>query len=189
MIRTLALALCLIATQIVPQAAAAPEAYRLDTARSSVGFTYTLGQAETAGTMPVRSAEMWIDLANPSASRVTVTLDASRARAGVFFATEAMRGPQVLDTARHPLITFRSTRITGTLQAARVEGLVTLRGTTRPVTLTAGLYRQRGTEARDLDRLTVLLTGQINRHSFGASGFPDLVGPVIDLRIVARIER
>jgi len=185
MFRALALALCLSATQ----AAAAPEAYRLDTARSSVGFTYRLGQAETAGTMPVRAAEMWIDLANPPASRVTVTLDASAARAGVFFATEAMRGPQVLDTARHPLITFRSTRITGTLQAATVEGQLTLRGVTRPVTLTAGLYRQRGAQARDRDHLTVLLTGQIDRHDFGASGFADLVGPLIDLRIVARIER
>lgn len=189
MIHRIALALCLIATQIATQAAAAPEAYRLDTARSSVGFTYTLGPAETAGTMPVRSAEMWIDLANPSASRVTVTLDASRARAGVFFATEAMRGPQVLDTARHPSITFRSTRITGTLQAARVEGLVTLRGTTRPITLDAGLYRQRGTDVDDLDHLTVLLTGQIDRHDFGASGFAELVGPLIDLRIMARIGR
>ena len=185
MIRRLALALCLITTQ----APAAPEAYRLDTARSSVGFTYRLGQAETAGTMPVRAAEMWIDLGNPSASRVTVTLDASAARAGVFFATEAMRGPQVLDTARHPVITFRSTRITGTLQAARIEGRVTLRGVTRPITLDAGLYRQRGTRADDLDHLTVLLTGQIDRHDFGASGFADLVGPMIDLRIVARIER
>lgn len=185
MIKTLALALCLIAGH----AAAAPEAYRLDTARSSVGFTYRLGQAEAAGTMPVRSAEMWIDIANPPASRVTVTLDASAARAGLFFATEAMRGPQVLDTARHPLITFRSTRITGTLQAATVAGQLTVRGTTLPVTLTAGLYRQRGTEADDLDHLTVLLTGQIDRRDFGASGFSDLVGPLIDLRILARIDR
>jgi len=185
MIRSLALALCLIATQTT----AAPEAYRLDTERSSVGFTYRLGQAETAGTMPVRAAEMWIDLRNLHASRVTVTLDASRARAGVFFATEAMRGPQVLDTARHPLITFRSTRITGTLRAATVKGQLTVRGTTRPVTLTAGLYRQRGAPADELDHLTVLLTGQIDRHDFGASGFADLVGPLIDLRIVARIAR
>ena len=106
-------------------------------------------------------------------------------------ATQAAAAPEAyrLDTARHPLITFRSTRITGTLQTATVEGHLTLRGVTRPVTLTAGLYRQRGTEPRDLDHLTVLLTGQIDRHTFGASGFADLVGPLIDLRIVARIER
>ena len=83
----------------------------------------------------------------------------------------------------------RSTRITGTLSAARVEGLLTVRDTTRPVMLQAGLYRQRGTDPADLTRLTVLLTGQIDRHAFGVTGFPDLVGPTISLRIVARIER
>ncbi len=181
----LALALALIATQ----ALAAPEAYRLNTARSVVAFTYDLAGNAGRGTMPIASADMALDLANPPQSRVTVTLDASGARAGFFLATQAMKGPQGLDTARHPLITFRSTRISGTLSAARVEGLLTVRDTTRPVMLQAGLYRQRGTDPADLTRLTVLLTGQIDRHAFGVTGFSDLVGPTISLRIVARIER
>lgn len=181
----LALALLLLATQ----ALAAPEAYRLDAARSVVGFGYTLAGNAGRGTMPVTSAEMVLDLADPGQSRVTVTLDAQGARAGFFLATQAMRGPQGLDTARHPVITFRSTAITGTLRAARVEGLLTVRGTTRPVTLRASLYRQRGTDPQASDHLTILLTGEIDRHEFGASGFPDLVGSHITLRIVARIER
>jgi len=180
-----ALALLLLATQ----ALAAPAPYRLDAARSVVGFTYTLGGTAGRGTMPVASADMVLDLADPGQSRVTVTLDAEGARAGFFLATQAMRGPRGLDTARHPVITFRSTAITGTLRAARVEGLLTVRGTTREVTLQATHYRPRDTDPSDLTRLTVLLTGQIDRHDFGVTGFPDLVGPTISLRIVARIER
>lgn len=185
MLRRLALALCLIA----PPIAAAPETWRLDPAGSSVQFTYDFAEGDNRGTMPVRSAELWIDLRDLGKSRVAVTLDATGARAGFFLATQAMKGPEVLDTARFPEITFRSKRIAGTVQAATLTGELTLRGVTRPVTLTGGLYRTRDTDPRDLDHLTILLTGQIDRRDFGASGFPDLVGPLIGLRIVARVER
>jgi polyisoprenoid-binding protein YceI len=185
MFRVFALALCLVAGA----ATAAPEAFRLDTERSSVGFTYRFMGGDTRGTMPVGSAEMAIDLRDIGASRVTVTLDPTRAKAGFVFATQAMTGPRVLDTARHPSITFRSTRITGTLQDARVTGDLTVRGVTRSVTLKAGLYRQRGSDPADRDNLTVLLTGAIDRRDFGADGYPAYVGPMIALRIVARIQR
>lgn len=179
------LALALFATQ----ALAAPAPYRLDAQRSSVRFTYDLAGTASGATMPVATADMALDLANPPASTVTVTLDAAGAKAGFFLATQAMRGPQGLDTTRHPLITFRSTAITGTLAAAQVEGLLTVRGTTRPVTLIATLYRQRDTDPADIDTLTVLLTGEINRHEFGVTGYPGFVGPRIGLRIVVRIEK
>ncbi|MGM0660919.1 MAG: YceI family protein [Pseudomonadota bacterium] len=185
MTRFLALALCLLTSAAID----APEAFRLDTARSSVGFTYRFMGRDTLGTMPVKSAGMAIDLRNISASRVDVTLDPTDARAGFLFATQAMKGPRVLDTARHAEITFRSTDITGTLQEARITGDLTVRGVTQPVTLQAGLYRQRGTDPADLDNLTVLLTGAIDRRAFGADGYPAYVGPKIALRIVARIER
>ncbi|MET4101332.1 polyisoprenoid-binding protein YceI [Roseovarius sp. MBR-78] len=181
----LILALVLLATQSL----AAPEAWRLDVARSTVGFTYEFIEGDNSGTMPVAAADIRLDLRDITASEVAVTLDASGARAGFFLATQAMRGPRVLDTARHPSITFRSTRITGTVQAARIKGLLTVRGITRPVTLDAGLYRQRGADPAALDTLTVRLTGKIDRHAFGASGYPDLVGPIITLRIIARITR
>lgn len=181
----IALALCLLSAQ----ATAAPEAWHLDAANSSVGFRYDFAEGDNSGTMPVAAADIRLDPRDITTSEVAVTLDASGAKAGFFLATQAMRGPLVLDTARHPSITFRSTRITGTVQAARIEGLLTVRGITRPVTLDAAIYRQRDTDPATLDQAMVLLTGEIDRHAYGASGYPDLVGPVITLRIVARIAR
>ncbi|SEM34078.1 Polyisoprenoid-binding protein YceI [Roseovarius azorensis] len=185
MFRCVALVLCLIATP----PAAAPEAYRLDAESSTVGFTYDFGQGGNRGTMPVKSADIRLDLRDVGASQVDVTLDATGARAGFFFATQAMKGPEVLDTARFPEITFRSTAISGTLQAATVSGDLTVRGVTRPVTLQAGLYRLRGRDPASRDRLTVLLTGQIDRRDFGADGFANYVGDMIGLRIIAHIEK
>jgi len=40
-----------------------------------------------------------------------------------------------------------------------------------------------------LNRAMVLLTGQTGRHDFTASGSADLAGPMVGLRIAARIER
>ena len=181
MIRALAaFVLCLAAAA----ASAAPERYLLDTARSQVTFTYSFQGREQQGTMPVQAAEMVLDLDSLSASRVSVTLNA---RAGFLFATNAMRGKTVLDTDAHPAITFRSTSIRGSLRGAAVTGQLTIRGVTRPVTLKAGLYRQQGTARTDRDNLVVLLTGEVSRSAFGASGYPNMVGDRIGLRVVAVI--
>ncbi|HKK86371.1 MAG TPA: hypothetical protein VJ942_12715, partial [Roseovarius sp.] len=58
---------------------AAPQAYRLDAARSSVGFTYAIDGSAAQGTMPVKSADVALDLDNLPKSRVHVTLDAASA--------------------------------------------------------------------------------------------------------------
>lgn len=169
--------------------AAAPERYDLDAARSVVGFSYEFQGTPRDGAMPVGAADLLIDLDDLSQSRVSVSLDARGAQAGFIFATQVMKGPDVLDTANHPAITFRSNGFQGGLDGATVTGDLTVRGVTRPVTLRAGLYRQRGTAAGERDNLSVLLTGEIDRTIFGADGFPGYVGPMIRLRILARITR
>lgn len=171
------------------RACAAPEDYALDAALSSVRFSYEFDGREVTGRMPVSTAQMSLDLDNLPASRIEVTLDASAARAGFFFATQAMRGPQLLDAAHHPLIRFRSTQIRGDMRGATVTGALTLRGITRPMTLSAVLGRQPGSAPTDRSRLVVLLTGTIDRREFGASGYIGLVGPEIALRILAYIAK
>ena len=181
--------IALLLRLIAGLATAAPQTYRLKIARSTVGFTYGFGETLKKGRMPVKSANMQINLKNVSASHNDVDLDASGATAGFFFATLAMKGPEVLDTAHFLTIRFKSTRITGSLLKATITGDLSVRGVTRPVTLNAALYRQRGTAPDDLDNLTVLLTGSISRSAFGANGFSNYVGDKIGLRIIARIEK
>jgi polyisoprenoid-binding protein YceI len=168
---------------------AAPQGYWLDTARSTVGFTYSFQGSPTQGSMPVKSADITLDLDNLPNSRVRVTLDAAGAKAGFIFATQAMKDAKVLNTKQFPEIIFTSSGVAGTLSAATVSGNLTVRGVTRPITLRAGLFRQRGTDLRDRRNLAVLLTGKISRSAFGATGYPGMVGDTIDLRILARITR
>ncbi len=174
-------------------AAAAPLAYQLETAKSNVGFVYELNNTPTKGAMPVRAAKIAIDFDNLTNSSVDVTVNASRAKAGLIFATEALKAPSVLNTRAHPNIRFISNRIrlngASINDGAKIDGTLTIRGVTRPVTLNAALFRQRGTDAGDLSRLSFRLTGAVNRSDFGASGYPDLVKDTIKLDIVARIKR
>ncbi len=174
---------------IAMPAHAAPERYALNADQSQVGFTYRLNDAHHHGTMPVKSADIWLDLARLPASRIDVTLDARGVRAGFIFATRAMKGASLLDTAHHPEIRFHATRIVGDLSGATITGMLTIRGITRQVTLHARLYRRHGTDPGDLDRLTVMLTGAVSRSAFGVTGYAGLVADEIGLRIIARIEK
>ena len=170
-------------------ALADPEPYRLDAANSRVAFGYMLAGQPARGEMPVQSADIVVDLEAPASTRVTAVLDTTRADAGLFLATEAMRGPQVLDTAAHPTITFATTRVRADGFTAEIDGTITIRGVTRPITLDAQLFRQQGTDAGERDKLSIRMTGALSRTGFGADGFPDLVGDRITLDILVRIDR
>ncbi|SLN56731.1 hypothetical protein PSA7680_02950 [Pseudoruegeria aquimaris] len=179
----------LLAGATAPATAAKPVAYQLQPEASTVGFSYYLNAERVRGRMPVQDARIRIDFDDVSRSEVSVTLLPAQADASLPFATEAMRGGQVLDVANHPTITFTSREISGSPARATMTGDLTIRGVTRPVTLQARLYRQRGQDAGDLSRLTILLTGRISRSAFGAGGFPQFVQDPIDLSIRARILR
>ncbi len=168
-------------------ALAAPVPYALDAANSLVAFTFTVAGQRLRGTMPVTSAKIALDLTDIGASSVVATLDATRARTGLAIATDAMTGPGVLDVARHPQIAFRSTAIRVAGIAGEIDGDITIRGVTRPVTLDAQLYRRRDTD--DRNSLTIRMSGQISRAAFGASAFADLVADAVTLDILARITR
>lgn len=178
-----------VAVAFALPAGAEPRAYMLETDESRVEFGYTLMGNPGTGTMPVRRADLVIDFNALDRSSARVTLDAAAARTGAVFVTEALKGGSVLDTDTHPAVTFVSRSFAKAGDGARIAGDVTIRGVTRPLTLEAEIYRRRGSEPGDLSRLTVLLTGAIDRRDFGASGFPDMVAPEVRLRIVARLRQ
>ncbi|MEL6689654.1 MAG: YceI family protein [Pseudomonadota bacterium] len=170
-------------------ALAEPVAYTLDRERSLVGFAFDVGNDEIKGNMSVSSADIVLDLDNLARSTARVTLDTTSAVTEDSFATGAMRGAQVLDTSTFPTITFEATKISGTFNNGRVEGLVTIKGVTRPITLSAQVFRQRGQDAGDNSKLSVLLSGTVDRRDFGADGFAQFVGPDIRLDVLTRISR
>jgi polyisoprenoid-binding protein YceI len=172
---------------------AAPTRYALDQTVSQVGVIYVLNGAAQKGTMPVSQADLVIDPENLSDAKVDVQVSVEKARTGLIFATDALKAPSVLDAGQFPTIRFVATAIhlgaDGRLSnGARIDGDITMRGVTRPASFEASLFRMQGSAPDDLSTLTIRLTGAVRRSDFGASGYADLVGDVVQLDIVARIQ-
>lgn len=168
---------------------AAPIRYEIIPDKSTVGFTYQFGANDVMGQFPQYSANISIDFEKAVNSQVDVVLNAASAKAGFIFATNALRSKSVLNTKTYPDITFTSNAVKASGKGVTIDGLVTVRGVTKPLTLKATLLRDVGTLATERDDLRIRLSGKLNRHDFGASGFADDVGDILTIKIDARIKR
>ncbi len=163
--------------------------YAIITDQSMVGFTYQFGDDEVIGQFIDYSAAISIDFERAANSIVNVTLNTDTAKAGFIFATQALRSKKVLYSAQYPDIKFVSKSVKASGPNATITGLVTVRGITKPLILNARLFRDPGTKSSERDNLRIRITGALNRHDFGASGYPNDVGAILAIKINARIKR
>ncbi|MDF2119003.1 YceI family protein [Roseiarcaceae bacterium H3SJ34-1] len=124
------------------------------------------------------SGAITVDFARPERSRIAVKVDARTLDAGVPRYNAFLRGASVFDVARYPSMTFTSTRMTRIDDThARFDGLLTMRGVTRPLSVIATAVRDPA-NPRGPTRFTA--RGQLNRLEFGIDrGYP-LVTAMVD---------
>ncbi|ABG32076.1 YceI family protein [Roseobacter denitrificans] len=171
---------------------ARPQSYELVAEGSRVAFIFTSNGASQSGTVPVQRADILVDRQNLSNSTAQVTADVRKVRSGLLLITQAIKSPELLDAATHPMVRFTSTRIrlgaNGRIsEGAQIEGQLTLRGVTRPITLDAVLSRPAGTAPDDLSVLFIQLNGELSRAAYGASGYAGLADDTVLLDIRAEI--
>src|SRR5262249_42113804 len=77
------------------------------------------------------------NLDDPSLSSVEAEIDAASVNTGDVQRDAHLQSADFLDVANYPTISFRSTRVEGPREHFRLSGELTIRGTTRPVTLEA----------------------------------------------------
>ena len=76
------------------------------------------------------------DPASPESGQVDVVIEAARISSGVPALDRLLRSADVFDATAYPSITFKSTQAVATAERmGEVTGDLTIRGTTRPVTL------------------------------------------------------
>jgi polyisoprenoid-binding protein YceI len=98
-----------------------------------------------------------VDAANPAGSSVTVEADVDsfevrQGTGGIKPLTdgdradikETLRG-KILNTRKHPTIAFRSSQVSGTAEAFRIDGDLTIAGVTQPVTVAGQMTEGRVT--------------------------------------------
>ena len=181
--------LALIALLLPFAAQADPVSYQLNTSKSDVAFLYKFEGTEVKGSFPDFTAEVVLDFEQLANSKIDVSLQTGTVKGGFIFATQAVRGPQMLDAENFPTIKFNSTRLTRNGDQAKLTGNITVKDVTRPITLSARIFRTPGSAPDDRDNLVVRLTGQINRSEFGVDGFKSYVGDLLKLAITAQIKK
>ena len=168
---------------------AKPVAYQLNTAKSDVAFIYEFEGSEVKGSFPDFTTLVTLDFDQLNNSSIDVTLKTGTVKGGFAFATQALRGPKMLDTDNFPAIKFKSSRLAQNGDRAQLTGNITVKGITRPITLNARIFRTVGSATDDQDNLIVRLSGQINRNDFGVDGFKSYVGDILKLAITVQIEK
>jgi polyisoprenoid-binding protein YceI len=134
---------------------------------------------------PRLSGEIDFDADHPERARAAITVSSRDATTGVAVVDNLVRGRDYLDADDYPAITFRLDRLTQTSKStADVEGRITLRGVTRPLSLNAQVIAY-GPAKDDPSRFEAgfNLTGQIDRTAFGSTGGLPYVGAVLPIRI------
>lgn len=134
-----AITACLLATGILAgatPATAAPETYVIDPAHSAVGFSIRHLFSRVPGRFTKFEGKIVVDQADYTKSSVDVSIDAASIDTNEPARDKHLKSPDFFDVAKNPKLTFKSTRVSQPgPNKLSVEGNLTIRGTTRPVTL------------------------------------------------------
>ncbi len=120
----------------VSSASAAPKTWAIDPNHSTVGFTIRHFFGKVPGSFGKFSGAVVYDAEKPESSSATVEIDASTINTNNSMRDGDLRGEEFFDVEKFPTIKFVSTKVvkTGDNQLS-VEGNLTMRGVTKPVTL------------------------------------------------------
>ncbi len=140
----IALPLLAVASLYAPISQAAAMHYSLDTDHTSVIVAWDhFGFSHPTADIPGTKGTIVFDKDHPAQSRVDVTLPITKIDTHVPLLTKEFLGADYFDTAKYPSAVFHSTKVTATGDNKfDVEGNLTLKGITKPVTLHATLNKQ-----------------------------------------------
>jgi polyisoprenoid-binding protein YceI len=166
----------------------AAEKYDIDASHSGVVFGWNhFGFSNPTARFDKIEGSVLLDKADLTKSSISVTLPLEGLDTRVAKLDEELRGPDFLDAAKYPTITFKSSKVEKTGESGlRISGNLTVHGITKPVTLDAkvnkiGLFEIPGVikaQAAGFDATTV-----IKRSDFGVTKYVPAVSDEISVRI------
>ncbi len=175
--------------------------YRMDPNHSSLSFSVThLGLSNYVLRFTQFAADMNLDPAQPGAASVSVTVDPTSIRSDypgdyrgshknspyASWDEDLAQSPKFLHAAEFPQISFvsRSVTVTGA-QSLRIQGELTLRGQTHPLTLQAEVVGAAAAHPfSGVGAIGFSASGRFKRSDYGMSHLldPPLVGDLVSLR-------
>ena len=185
-----ALIAALLSAALAPAAQAAPEKFTLDTAHTYPFFEINhLGWSITRGSFQKVSGTVTLDFAAKQGA-AEIVIDANSLDTGNAKRDEHLRGEDFFAVAQYPTITFKSDQLSfeGD-KLVKADGQLTLRGVTKPVTLSFNLFKCGEHPIYKKYYCGGDATATINRSDFGMSAYPGAVGEQVKLSIQVEAAR
>ena len=162
--------LSLIAMAGISMAAvAAPETYVIDGTHTFPRFEYShFGFSNQVSRFNTTSGKIVIDRVAKSGS-VNVVIDAKSVDTGYAVFNGHIQGEDYFDTAKYPTITYKSTKLNyDGDKLASVDGNLTIKGVTKPVTLTVTSFHCMPHPMVKRDACGANATAKVKRSEFNA---------------------
>ena len=178
----LALAVALSAFSAVTFAA--PETFNIDPAHTAPRFEYShFGYSNQLHRFDKTSGKIVIDRAAKTGS-VDVTIDATSVNTGYALFNQHIQGEDYFDTAKYPAISFKSTKVKfdGDKPVA-VDGNLTIKGVTKPVTLTLSSFHAMPHPMAKKDAIGANATAKVKRSEFNMGKNAPYVSDEVTLSI------
>ena len=180
--KTIALVVALSAFSAA--AIAAPETFNIDAGHTAPRFEYThFGYSNQQHRFDKTSGKIVLDRAAHTGS-VDVTIDTTSVNTGLALFNGHIQGADYFDTAKYPVITFKSSKVKfdGDKPVA-VEGDLTIKGVTKPVTLTVTHFHSMPHPMLKKDAIGANAVTKVKRSEFNMGKNVPYVGDEITLTI------
>lgn len=153
-------------------ALAAPETYVTDPAHTVARFSYShFGYSTQLSRFDKTSGKVVFDQAAKAGS-VDIEIDMTSVNTGFPLFNEHIQAADFLDTAKYPTATFKSTKVNfkGN-KPATIDGKLTIKGVTKPVTLTVTSFQAMPHPMLKKDAIGANATTTIKRSEFNAGKY------------------
>ena len=174
----------MIAATLSTAAYAAPETYVIEPSHSMPRFEYShFGYSLQLSRFDTVSGKITLDRAAKSGS-VDVTIDAKSVNTGSALFNGHIQGEDFFDTAKYPTITFKSNKVKfDGDKVASVDGDLTVKGITKPVTLTVNSFLCMPHPMMKKDACGATATTKVKRSDFNMGKYAPYVGDEVTLTI------
>lgn len=177
-------ALLAIAASLSTAAIAAPETYVIDGTHTLPRFEYShLGYSVQLSRFDKTSGTITIDRAAKTGS-VDVVIDAKSVDTGYPVFNGHIQGEDFFDTEKYPTITYKSNSVKfDGDNVASVDGDLTIKGITKPVTLTVKSFMCMPHPMMKKDACGATATATVKRSDFNAGKYAPYVSDEVLLTI------
>ena len=174
----------LLLTMTASAALAAPETYVLDGSHTYPRFSYShLGFSTQLSRFNTTTGKVVFDKAAKSGS-VDIEIDAKSVDTGSTLFNQHIQGEDFLDTAKYPKAIFKSTNVVFEGEKpVKVEGNLTIKGVTKPVTLIVTSFHAMPHPMQKKDAIGANAHATIKRSEFNAGKYAPNVGDEVRIDI------